>query len=880
MGRETWISRRIIMILLAWSLGFLPCPAQEVPEAPRHVLQINSYDQRMSWVQDITRAVEDVLQPEANNLILHVFNMDSKRYHSGAYFESLRGLFRAKYGGARFSLILVSDDNAFDFVKRSRDELFPGVPVVFCGLNDFGDERLRGLKGFTGVAEVFSARETVELMLRLHPETREIFIINDYLESGRKSAHDIEGELAPFRGRVRFTHNADLPMEGLRERSAGLGKDTAALLGVYYADRDGRAFTFERVGSLLAEASHVPVYALVQFNIGRGVVGGKVISGYYQGHTMAILGQRILAGESPDSIPVVRQGANHFIFDHVQLRRFGLSEASLPPESLVINRPASIYETHKKEIWALVGFICALLAIVAGLVSNLALRRRAEGELRRSEARLRQIAEASWEGILVHDHGIALSTNRMFLEMFGFDQEDPKGLDMVPKIIAPRCVALARQRITEVVREPYELAGRRQDGTEFPMEVRVRLIDFAGREVRVAAFRDLTGQKRMEEQLAQSQKMEAVGTLSGGIAHDFNNILSAILGYTELLQMEAPRGSRMEKDLGQILKAADRAKALVQQILTFSRQAKRVQQSLQMGSIVKEAMKMLRASLPATIDIQYRVLSDAHILADPTQVHQVVMNLCTNAALAMRAEGGCLEVTLDELRPGEAEAPAMPAGRQGSCLRLTVRDTGCGMSPEVQQRIFEPFFTTRPQGEGTGLGLSVVHGIVKSLGGTISVHSEPGRGSTFHVLLPALPPGEPQAAEAGPPELPLGTARILFVDDEEFQVDLAARMLGRLGYQVTVKTHSEEALALFQADPRAFDLLISDMTMPKMPGDVLVARIRALRPGFPAILCTGYSDRLSEECLRALGPVGFAMKPLNLQEIAGLIHTALAKGAA
>jgi len=199
------------------------------------------------------------------------------------------------------------------------------------------------------------------------------------------------------------------------------------------------------------------------------------------------------------------------------------------------------------------------------------------------------------------------------------------------------------------------------------------------------------------------------------------------------------------------------------------------------------------------------------------------------------------------------------------------------MSPEVQRRIFEPFFTTRSQGEGTGLGLSVVHGIVKSLGGTISVHSEPGKGSTFHVLLPALPPGEPPATKGWNQALPTGTARILFVDDEEFQVDLAARMLGRLGYQVTVKTHSEEALALFKADPRAFDLLISDMTMPKMPGDILVARIRAIRPGFPVILCTGFSDRLTEECLRALGPVGFAMKPLNLEEIAGQIRDVLEK---
>ena len=575
---------------------------------------------------------------------------------------------------------------------------------------------------------------------------------------------------------------------------------------------------------------------------------------------------------------MVKREANRFIFDYAQLQRFQVGEAGLPKGSLVLHRPVSLYQTHKKEIWALAGFICALLAIVLGLASNLALRRRTERELRRSEARFRQMAEATWEGILVHDRGIALRTNGVFREMFGFKTEgELEGRDLVPLITAPQSSERARQRITDAIRDPYELMGRRQDGTEFPLEVRVRSIDFAGREVRVVAFRDLTEQKQLEEQLAQSQKMEAIGTLSGGIAHDFNNILSAIFGYTDLLLLDAPKDSELRADLEQILKAANRAKDLVQQILTFSRHAKRAEQPLLVSSMVKETMKMLRASLPATIEIQCHVATEALVLADPTQIHQVVMNLCTNAALAMRADGGRLEIALDELCLDE-EAPDLPKGlAPGSYLRLTVADTGCGMSPELQRRIFEPFFTTRPQGEGTGLGLSVVHGIVKGLGGAISVESEAGHGSTFRVFLPALP-SDALVEQAEQAPLPMGRERILFVDDEAFQVALATRMLGRLGYRVTAETRSEEALAIFRKDPLAFDLVITDMTMPKMTGDVLVECFRAIRAEIPVIICTGFSERLTQERLQSLGPVGFAMKPLNLEEIARKIRLALGKG--
>jgi PAS domain S-box-containing protein len=864
-----------VALLGAVAVGLAPVASAAAGE-PVQVLYLNSYDQQMNWAQDIARGMTDVLQPEASNIVLHVFNLDSKRFHSPEYFAGVRDLFRIKYGQTRFALILCSDNNAYDFARENRELLFRGVPIVFCGVNDFQDEEIRGVKAITGVAEIFSARETVELIQRLHPDTREIFIVNDYLESGRKSALEIDEEIAPLAGSVRFTHNEDLPIEELKARIASLKPGSVVLLGVYYADRDGLAFTFEKAGEALTAPSRVPVYCLHAFYVGHGAVGGKVISGYSQGYAMGLRAKRVLGGEDPLGMPVGRADANQFIFDSRQLSRFGIPEAKLPPGSLVLHRPYSVYQAYRVRIWAVMGFILLLLAAVLALVSTLALRRRTERELRISEERFRLLTEASWEGILLHEGGVALRVNRMFLEMFGREAAEVEDKDVLPLILAPHSLAEVQRRIVEASLEPYEVQARRKDGSEFPAEFRVRCVEFQGRELRMVAIRDLTEQRGLEERLTQAQKMEAIGTLAGGIAHDFNNILSAIFGYTDLLLMDAPEGSEMRASLEQLMKAATRARDLVRQILTFSRHTKRVEEAVPVASIVNEAIKMLRATLPSTIEIQCEARSDAQVFGDPTQIHQVLVNLCTNAALAMRENGGVLEVSLSEVAFDEETSAFYQGLRPGRFLLLSVSDTGCGMEPEVLRRIFEPFFTTRPQGQGTGLGLSVVHGIVQGLGGRVLVYSEPGKGTTFKVFLPVLEAPERGAAEPQAP-LPRGHERILFVDDEPFQVDLASRMLGRLGYHMVVLTSSEEALAQFQASPWQFDLLITDMTMPRMSGDVLIERIHAIRSDLPVILCTGFSERITKDRVASLGIQGFAMKPFALEEIALKIRAALAK---
>ncbi len=402
-----------------------------------------------------------------------------------------------------------------------------------------------------------------------------------------------------------------------------------------------------------------------------------------------------------------------------------------------------------------------------------------------------------------------------------------------------------------------------------------------GRTVRLQIATDISRVKdlekeslRIQAQLQQAQKMEAIGTLAGGIAHDFNNILSAVIGYTEIVLGDVATGSAREKNLREVLKAGNRARDLVKQILTFSRQTEQEFKPVQISRIIPETLKLLRASLPTTIQIEQNIHTSAAVMADPTQVHQVLMNLATNAAHAMRPGGGRLVIDLREVNLGQTFIRQHPNLSPGAYVQMSVSDTGDGMEPIIIERIFDPFFTTKQRGEGTGMGLAVVLGIVKSHGGTITVHSEIGKGSVFDVFLPVIDQEVNNTVVPQTP-VPTGNEHILFVDDEKALVDLGKMILERLGYTVSIRTSSLEALELFMEQPQKFDLVITDMTMPNMTGDDLARKLMEIRPDIPVILCTGYSERISGEKARQIGIREFILKPIVMRKLAASVRSVL-----
>jgi PAS domain S-box-containing protein len=514
-----------------------------------------------------------------------------------------------------------------------------------------------------------------------------------------------------------------------------------------------------------------------------------------------------------------------------------------------------------------------------GVARDVTARRQAEEQLARLATAVEQAGE---EMILTDAYGVIQYVNPAFERLTGYSREEAVG--QTPRILKSGVHDQAFYRSLWTTISSGEtwagrLTNRRKDGSHVIQEATISPIrDPAGRITGyVAAKRDVTRQVGLETRVAQTEKMEAIGRLAGGIAHDFNNVLSAILGFVDLADLAErsnPAPGNVPRYLHGIREAGNRAAELTRQILTFSRQAPQEMRPVEARSVVDEALKLMRAALPSTIEIRRSLASDAAVMADPTQIHQVVVNLCTNAGLAMR-EGGVLELTLEDVELDAAFAEAHAPVGPGQFVHLSVRDTGCGIAPDMLARIFEPFYTTRPKGEGTGLGLAVVHGIVRNHGGLISVESAPGSGATFHVYLPAIPVSavrDPSAVK----ELPRGRSeRVLFVDDEEIQVELAKELLQELGYEVTGARSAAEALAIFRARPEAVDIVVTDTTMPGMTGDVLAGDLLRLRPGLPVLLCTGFSERVSEARARAIGVRQLLMKPFSLEDLASAIRRAL-----
>ena len=508
-------------------------------------------------------------------------------------------------------------------------------------------------------------------------------------------------------------------------------------------------------------------------------------------------------------------------------------------------------------------------------VTDITQRKKSEKERNRLSVAIEQASESVF---ITDRHGTIQYVNPAFERVTGYSRKD--AIRQNPRILkSGKQDALFYKQMWDTLAHGHAWKGhfinRKKDGSLYEADATISpILDKSGNITHfVSIKRDVTREIELEKQLIQAQKMESIGTLAGGIAHEFNNILSIILGNAEVALDDVPDNSLAKECLDEIRTASLRASEVVRQILSFARKSLAEQNSIRISPIIKDSLRLLRASIPTTIEISQDISCEFDtVLAEPTQISQVVMNLCTNAAHAMGEHGGVLKVILKNV-----EFENQDAGlnlKSGRYVKLTVSDTGHGITPKIIDRIFDPYFTTKEIGKGTGLGLAVIHGIVKSYDGTITVTSEPGKGTVFEVLLPVIE-AETQLKVEKSGILPTGTERILFVDDEQSLVKVARRILERLGYEVETKINPVEALELFRSRPDRFDLVITDMTMPQMTGKRLVKEILNIRADMPIILCTGYHEKISEEKAMELGIKAFVTKPFVTHNFALTVRKVL-----
>jgi len=521
-----------------------------------------------------------------------------------------------------------------------------------------------------------------------------------------------------------------------------------------------------------------------------------------------------------------------------------------------------------------------------GINFDITEQKQSEKDLRESEERYRITLQSITDGICIQAVRDAryLYCNTAFVNMSGYPEDEIIGktpfelglpVDFDDQDNYMRCVTCSTDSNRMAIRH------RRKDGTILDTLVSCKTIQYRGEDCSVVVIADITEfkrsedeKKRLESQLAQTQKMEALGTLAGGVAHDFNNILTAIMGYAELARMNAAHPEKVDKNLENALKSCKRARDLVGQILSFSRHAGAGFTRLTLSYTIEESLNMLRSLIPSNIEIRRNLDANSKVNADPSQINQMIINLSVNAAQAMGVNGGVLDISLDRAWLNQTDSLAFNVP-EGPYLRIRVKDTGQGIPPEIMNHIFEPYFTTKKAAGSTGLGLSIVHGIVKRHAGAVTVKSVSGRGTTFEIYLPEAPPEEEETVKSAELEIPTGTERILFVDDEEALVEVAENLLSALGYKVSAFTGSLEALDFFRKNAGNVDLMVTDMTMPDLTGDRLAVEVLKTRPELPVIMYTGYSEYITEERAKSLGIRKFILKPFEIEDLARSIRREL-----
>lgn len=853
------------------------------------VLTLHSYHIGLGWTDSIAQGIESAFSNAGLNPDIRYEQMDTKRISDPVHFQNLKTLFQHKYQNTPLDVIIVSDNHALNFLLAHGKELFPNAPAVFCGVNYFKDEMLTGFRQHvTGVVESISIRGTIDAALRLQPEATRVFVVTDDSVTGQANKKLTQEIITEYQDRLTFTFLEAMETTSLQERVSQLPDSSFVLWLTFTRDPAGHRYSLEEGCRLVADHSSAPLYGLWDFVIGNGAVGGLVTSGFAQGKKAGQMAVRILKGESPLDLPIIRKSPNRYIFDYTQMKRYRLDLKRLPPDTVVVNRPKTFYEVNKQWIWVMAGVIVGLSAIVLLLASNIHLRRKSEQRLRESKERFRGLFNNAQVGLIRAraDNGQVLECNQKFADMIGYASREDcmahcNAFDIYVNPVDRR--QLVAQLWEKDVVENLEFNLVRVDGARFTANISSRWSE--DRESMESVVTDITEKKRAEEenkaltaQLERSKKIEAVGLLAGGVAHDLNNILSGVVSYPDLLLMDNGLTDQQRRAVEIIQQTGLRAAAVVSDLLTLARGAAGVRKPLDINVIVTDYLNSpefqeIRNNHPGMKLLANLAPDLFFVNGSALHIRKTLMNLTLNAAEALNDKGTVTVATKNRiLEKPIAGYENVPPGRYAV---LTIADTGPGLGSADLERIFEPFYTKKVMGKsGSGLGLTVVWNTIKDHGGYLTVDNG-DKGVAFHLFFPELPDGRPQAKDLDRPADVKGCGEtVLVVDDDPHQREIACEMLMALGYRPQAVSSGEEAVK--QVQSKSYDLLMLDMLMETgMNGAQTFEQIAMIRPEQRAVIASGFAETEDVRRIQAHGTGTFIKKPYTRAQLGKAIQAEL-----
>jgi|GEM_PF-1015490 len=881
--RQFFVAVMIITMLVLVSVAFSVSVAST--KQAKKVLLIHSFEPYLPYSIAINQSIRSAMEAdETFSMDFYTEYLDLARYSEEDYPKRLLEILRHKYSKKSLDLVFVMLNPALDFVTKHPQELFSDIPIVFCTIDE-SQIKERGLSpNITGVLMQMDPKGTLDAALRLQPDTHNVIVIGGTHPNDKVYENTVRQAFKKYETRLDISYLTDMSLGAILASVRTLPKNTIVLYISMYQDGTGKALVPRDVLAVIARTSNVPVYGMLESYIGYGVVGGHIVSFEEQGEKAANIGLRVLHGKKPAEIPM-SPGSNVYMFDWRQIKRWGMNEQNLPPQSVVLFRKLTIWDEHKWKILSIIVFCLIESLLITILLVQRVTRRKIEDALRESEKKYRNIFENALEGIFqTTQDGLFISANPALSRMCGFDspQEMMTSITNIAGQIYVNPEDRTKLKVLhedQLFVEGFETQIYNKNGGKIWISLNERSVLGVNGDVLYyeGTIEDITARKHLESQLRQSQKMEAIGTLAGGVAHDFNNILTAITGYGNMLQMGMGDDNKRRHYADQILVASKKAANLTQSLLAFSRKQTIDPKPCTLNTILQGIEKLLRRLV--TEDIEFKIVfadPDITIMADANQMDQVLMNLVTNARDAM-SNGGSLTIEAKSVFLEGEFLQNYGFGKPGAHALISIIDTGIGMDEKTREKIFEPFFTTKEVGKGTGLGLSIVYGIIKQHNGHINIYSEPGKGTVCKIYIPVI---KAQAEELGLPDRDVkgGTETILLAEDNDQLRNLTKEVLLANGYTVIEANDGEQAIERFMENKDVIDILILDVVMPKKNGKDAYNAMQKLKTDIKVLFTSGYTGDIVLNKGVCNGEVNFISKPFSPKDLLLRVREILDKG--